>query len=192
MERMPYPQPESTEPQSEELLKQLQSVETRKFLINACRKKFNNLPEADIEDIIQTTFTKAAKAILKGGYRGESSLTTWLYRIAHNAAIDVIEAQKRFKKTADDFTLSTTDRTGQTAEDFAIETEEIITLQSNIKKLPPKYRTVIEMTIGGKKIIEIAKDLNINIDTIKSHIRRAKQLLRKMAYGKQNNKNIPE
>jgi RNA polymerase sigma factor (sigma-70 family) len=199
MERMLHPQPEATEPQPEELLKQLQSAETRKFLINACRKNFNNLPpETDIEDIIQTTLAKAAQAISKGKYRGEASLTTWLHQIVNNTTIDAIRKRKRFTQIIDKLSPSTPNRDGQTIEDIAIEKEEkenqdleINALRADIEKLPSGYRIIMELLMTGKRPIDIAKDFNINIATINTRIRKAKQLLLEMAYGKQN-KNIPE
>jgi RNA polymerase sigma factor (sigma-70 family) len=47
----------------------------------------------DADDITQTVFIKAWKSM--DGFRGESKLSTWLYRIAHNETISFLRSSKR-------------------------------------------------------------------------------------------------
>jgi DNA-directed RNA polymerase specialized sigma24 family protein len=121
-----------------------------------------------------------------------------LHQIVNNTTIDAIRKRKRFTQIIDKLSPSTPNRDGQTIEDIAIEKEEkenqdleINALRADIEKLPSGYRIIMELLMTGKRPIDIAKDFNINIATINTRIRKAKQLLLEMAYGKQN-KNIPE
>jgi len=59
--------------------------------------------EAEAEDVAQEAFVKASKAL--DGFRGDSSLSTWLYRIATNAAMDHLRksASRRIANVPDGF-----------------------------------------------------------------------------------------
>src|ERR1700744_5814331 len=54
----------------------------------------------DAEDIVQDTYIKASEKI--GGFRGESSLKTWLFTIASNLVKDNLRAQKRWVESVTD------------------------------------------------------------------------------------------
>jgi RNA polymerase sigma-70 factor (ECF subfamily) len=54
------------------------------------------LSHEDADDITQIVFIKAWKSI--DGFRGESKLSTWLYRIAHNESISFLRSTKRLMR----------------------------------------------------------------------------------------------
>lgn len=54
---------------------------------------------ADAEDVTQEVFIRAHKNLSK--FQGNAKFSTWLYRIAHNASIDLLRKRKR--READDF-----------------------------------------------------------------------------------------
>jgi RNA polymerase sigma-70 factor, ECF subfamily len=50
--------------------------------------------DSDAEDVVMDTYLKAWRAL--PGFSGRSSLRTWLYRIAHNCALDNLRARRHF------------------------------------------------------------------------------------------------
>src|SRR3954469_4796307 len=64
--------------------------------------------KGDAEDVAQTVMLKVSEGL--GGFRGEASLATWIYRVATNAALDRLrargpEAQDRPQQDEDDEAL---------------------------------------------------------------------------------------
>ena len=55
--------------------------------------------EAEAEDLTHEVFIKASKAL--DDFRGESSLSTWIYRIATNTALDRLRSPD-FKRSAEE------------------------------------------------------------------------------------------
>ncbi|MEO0733565.1 MAG: RNA polymerase sigma factor, partial [Bacteroidota bacterium] len=51
---------------------------------------------ADVDDVLQNTFVKVYRNV--AGFRGESKLSTWLYRIATNEALSWLRSQQRRRK----------------------------------------------------------------------------------------------
>lgn len=140
----------------------------------------------DIEDICLESFQKAFCQIRS--YNPEYKFSTWLYRIARNTAFDHISRKDREKNN-----LPTTSINEQIAEMNEIPAaahnpeDEIITQQeydkwlTNIEKLKEDYRVVARMNlIDNFGYKEIADELDIPINTVKTRIRRAKEQLLKM------------
>ncbi|MBQ0049860.1 MAG: sigma-70 family RNA polymerase sigma factor [Bacteroidales bacterium] len=86
-----------------ELIRQLHNEDTRRdafeCLVRAHQQKLYYMVRRivvvheDTDDVIQNTFVKAWQAIEH--FRGESSLLTWLYRIAAHEALDHLARQRR-------------------------------------------------------------------------------------------------
>jgi RNA polymerase sigma-70 factor (ECF subfamily) len=73
-------------PAFEELVREYQGRVYR-YLHRSCRN------QADAEELTQVTFVKAWEGI--GGYRGDASFRTWLFRIATNLCINRVTRRKR-------------------------------------------------------------------------------------------------
>ena len=143
----------------------------------------------DIEDIALESFQKAFSQI--GTYNDDYKFSTWLYRIARNTAFDHLNKHDREKNY-----MPTTSINEDTAELKELPAtmhnpeEDIITQQeydkwlTNIEKLKDDYKTVAKMNlIDNFGYKEIADELDIPINTVKTKIRRAKaQLLKMMDY----------
>jgi RNA polymerase sigma-70 factor (ECF subfamily) len=50
---------------------------------------------ADAEDVVQEAFIKAISELRRGAFRGDSSLSTWLYRVVTHVALDRLRHVKR-------------------------------------------------------------------------------------------------
>jgi RNA polymerase sigma factor (sigma-70 family) len=94
----------------------------------------------DADDVLQNAFIKAWRYIDK--FRGDSSLKTWLYRIATNEAITHINQKKRLA-TLDINDLTGADIAQNSTQSNPTDTESIEKkLQTAIQTLPDKQRAV--------------------------------------------------
>ena len=96
---------------------------------------------ADADDALQNTFIKVFRSIDK--FRGQSKLYTWLYRIATNEAITVLQ-QRRKRQTAD-FDDETGLENRLTADPHFNGDEAQIILYQAIETLPDKQREVFRL-----------------------------------------------
>ncbi len=123
---------------------------------------------ADAEDVTQDVFIKVYKHI--DSFRGESAVTTWIYRITVNACYDLLRKRRREQ------TISLEDCTELSTESRSL--KELI--ESMVARLPETYRSVFTLhDIQGLKHTEIAKVLGITVGTSKSLLHRARAQLRK-------------
>jgi len=136
----------------------------------------------DAEDICQETFDKAFRNI--GTYNPEWAFSTWLYKIAQNTAFDF------YRKRMSNISQTGNNSTGgyiesiESSEITRSPEEDLITQQTfeqlirAIKTLDIKYRKVAELRfIHDYAYEEIAKELGLPVNTIKTHINRARKLL---------------
>ena len=132
---------------------------------------------SDIDDAVQEAFIRIYKGIPSFG--GRSSLSTWIWSIARNHAVNV-----RAKERDDVISLEKTaeiasSRLGPEAE-LARRTaaEDIEWLLSNLEG---DYRQAIELRyLAGKKYREIAEMLDLPEGTVKTLIHRARIKMKKM------------
>jgi RNA polymerase sigma-70 factor (ECF subfamily) len=147
----------------------------------------------EASDLTQETFLRALRAI--SGFRGESDLKTWLYRIAIN------ESRNRFrwwKRRRRDTTVSLDETLGNTEssyqdiladscsspEEDALRREREAILQKALRDLPAIYREpVVLFDIEGLSYDEICKALDLNPGTLKSRLARGRQELKKRLAG---------
>ena len=143
----------------------------------------------DIEDICLESFQKAFSQI--STYNPEYKLSTWLYRIARNTAFDHLSKHDREKNyipttsiNEDIAELKELPATMHNPEEDIINQQEYDKWLNNIEKLKDDYRIVAKMNLienFGYK--EIADNLDLPINTVKTKLRRAKaQLLKMMDY----------
>jgi len=140
----------------------------------------------DALDLTQETFICAYRSIDR--FRHESSLTTWLYRIAINLCKKSYNKKKRQSSI---FAASMDDpETGQQMARLASEDESVTELVENdeessiirqeIFALPKKHRAVIILKyIQDLSYEETADILGCSIGTVKSRLSRAKEKLKK-------------
>ncbi|MEO8648303.1 MAG: sigma-70 family RNA polymerase sigma factor [Acidobacteriota bacterium] len=144
-------------------------------------------------DLTQETFLSAFKAIK--GFRGDSELKTWLYRIAVNQSRNRYRWWKRRqadKSISLDELSSPTDR--PMSEDVAdlkegpeaelLRRERHHELAAALNKLPEAFRiAVVLCDIEGMSYEEISRMLDVNLGTVKSRIARGRDELRRRLGG---------
>ena len=122
------------------------------------------------EDAVQETFIKAYRAL--PAYRGESSVKTWLMRIAINSCRDV-QRSGWWKHISRSVSL---DMLPEPAGDLS---EDAITLNLEISRLPGKLREVVLLYYyANMQITEIAQALGLAPSSVSGRLRRAKEKLR--------------
>jgi RNA polymerase sigma-70 factor (ECF subfamily) len=140
------------------------------------------------EDLAQDTFIKVLNHIDK--YRPEFKLSSWLFKIANNVAIDHLR-----RRQVDTVSMSGSPHAGSAVEveatsfDIAssdesaldeIESKELgSAIEKAIARLRPEYKSCILLRhVEGRSYEEIAATLDLPLGTVKTYIHRARQQLR--------------
>ena len=131
-------------------------------------------------EITQETFLAAWQGL--PAFRGDARFPTWLYRIAYNCSLKQLEMRKR------DLALQVAleaERTLGNANDEQRENAELdardrqLLVQEHLSHLPTKYRIVLILRhLQDMTYEEMAEILTIPIGTIKTHLFRARNLLK--------------
>ena len=137
--------------------------------------------EADAEDVTQSVMLKVNQGL--AGFRGDSSLSTWIYRIATNAAMDRLRVKPIRVVSEAELESSDVDvpPAAQTAsvESAAIREEMSACIGEFVARLPENYRAVMTLSeLEGFKNDEIANILGLSLATIKIRLHRARAKLR--------------
>jgi RNA polymerase sigma-70 factor (ECF subfamily) len=145
--------------------------------------------EHDAEDLTQAVFLKVSQALQD--FRGESTLATWIYRIATNTAADwrrspafrrpiawaPLEAagdRERLEGAAEE--------PGRLppADQVLVRREMNRCIRGVVDGLPAPYRDAVTLSdIEGLKNAEIAERLGVSVDTVKIRLHRGRGMLRK-------------
>jgi RNA polymerase sigma-70 factor (ECF subfamily) len=144
--------------------------------------------ESEAEDLTQETFVKVHQAL--ENFRDESQLSTWIYRIATNTALDKLRSPY-FQRTVQGSLSENLDESEITnkaictggekplVEQQLIREEMNDCIRGYIEKLPENYRTVLVLSEYEElKNNEIAEILGITLDIVKIRLYRARAKLR--------------
>jgi len=130
----------------------------------------------EVEDVIQEIFIKIYRNL--SGYRGDASLSTWIYRISRNEAINAVS---RFRLETEPLDESV-GRVGREArpDECLDRTEAKHRLEELLATLDERYRIAIELRyMGEKSYAEIAEIMEIPIGTVKTYLFRAKAAMKR-------------
>ena len=146
---------------------------------------------ADASDIVQEVFLKVFRNI--GKFRGNSSLKTWIYRIAVNEAYNhrrwfSRHLRREVALAADTDAPSYADSLadpGRTPYDLAADHETRALVGAALENLNPKFRAAVVLRdIEDLSYEEIAVVLEVSLGTVKSRILRGREALRKVLEGR--------
>ncbi len=141
----------------------------------------------DAEDVVQETFLRAWRGL--SGFRGESSLKTWLYSIALNrvrarrgtlARLRALFGAGEAGGDGPDFSLvdGLADG-GLSPEENAVRAEERRRLRKAIAALPEEFRiAVVLRDLEGLSYDEVASVLAVPVGTVRSRLARGRALLK--------------
>jgi len=171
-----------------EFIAQLSNPETRdeafrKFFKLYSKRLYANVKRLvanadDANDIMQDTFMKAYQNI--SNFRGESSMLTWLYRIATNETLNFLDKQSREPSMV----TSQGEVSGVEnvqADEYFDEEELRVRLENAIASLPAKQRIVFNMKYyDNMKYEEMSEILETSVGALKASYHHAVKKLRSM------------
>lgn len=146
-------------------------IRYQRHLFNIGMRLFKN--EDESYDFSQEVFIKTFNKI--NTFKGTAPFKFWLTRLAYNHGINMIHAKK------DEFALPEFDEpyVDKTPEDTHEQAEIKKVLLEEINKLPDKYKICLDMYFfSGLTYSEICKITGFPINTVKSHVLRAKRCLK--------------
>ena len=130
------------------------------------------------EDLTQEIFVKCYRALPSFSY--DSSIKTWLWRIAINHSKDYLKSWYAKNVEAKDGVLFVQVESSVSVEQEVIQKQEDNELVNAVMALPIKYREVIYLCYYEEQSMkEMADVLQINENTVKTRLRKGKQLLKK-------------
>ena len=124
------------------------------------------------EDMAQEAFLKAFR-LLKG-FRGDSSFSTWMYRVACNVCLTELTRDKRHTEISYPTGF---EHSVQVAP--AVPADEFSHVREAVARLPQRYAKVVTLYyLNELSYEEIAEATNTNIGTVRSRLHRGRRLLR--------------
>ena len=137
-------------------------------------------------DLAQEAFLKAWQNL--PSFQGESSFSTWLYRLTTNLCIDYLRRQKRRQEAAPAVSLDDEEAGWAEPADWnqdpyrkLEETERSRALARGLEQLPEhQRRPLVLRELSGLSYQEIAQALDLDLGTVKSRIARARLALGKI------------
>lgn len=145
--------------------------------------------EQDRQDALQEAFVSAFKGL--GKFRGQSSLGTWLHRIAVNCALMRVRSKKGSRERpiedflpqflADGHRANPGDAWAVTHDTAVLENETRAIVREAIDALPESYRVVLLLRdIEERSTEETAELLELSVANVKVRLHRARQALREL------------
>lgn len=159
--------------------------ETRVY--NLSYKMLGN--KQDAEDVLQDTFLNVVRSL--DSFKSRSSFSTWLYRVATNAALTKLRQRSRRDKSESEFLdevysikdaahaesrlVDWSDRPAQQL----LDDEAKRVMEEAIEELPEIYRVVFVLRdVQGLPATEVADVLDLSVPAVKSRLHRARLFLR--------------
>ncbi len=176
----------------EELVRTAQGGDTRAFdvLVERYQEKVYRLSykilrhEDDAAEALQDAFLSAFRGLKN--FKAESTFSTWLYRIATNAALmkyrkrrdGHVSLEQSQSGVEESEGLQIPDWSTQPVQDLLdAETREV--MEDSIQRLPEELRTVFVLRdIEGLSNAEVGEILNLTVAAVKSRLHRARIQLR--------------
>lgn len=139
----------------------------------------------EARDVAQETFFKAYRSLRT--FKPGAKFSTWIFAIAYHASCDRLSRRKRF--SSEELPERADSAAGPEAQAIAL--DEARRVRDAIETLPEKYRAVITLYhLQNRQYDEISRVLGIPIGTVKTHLFRAKEQLRRLL--NENAAGVPE
>jgi len=158
-------------------------AKNERMVYNAALRLLANEDEA--ECVLQETFLKVFQALPE--FKGQSALSTWIYRIATNFALMRLRSRKKetgnlydVESQISQSTLTAFNRSIGNNPLRAVMNKELQqAMEKEIAELPDKFRSVFVLKdIDGYSLKEISKMLNMSLAAVKTNLHRARLFLR--------------
>lgn len=134
----------------------------------------------DAAEAAQEAFFAAWRGLKN--FRGDSSFSTWIYRLASNACVDLLrrEGKRQAAVSLDDEELNLDLSSHLPSPQEEAERQELRErIEAGLQALPPEYRAALVLReIQQLRYDEIGQALGVDIGTVKSRINRGRKKLR--------------
>jgi RNA polymerase sigma-70 factor (ECF subfamily) len=126
----------------------------------------------DLEDVLQDVFIEAFRSI--GRFRGDSKLSTWLYRVCVNVALQRLRKRKRLSEVSDENVPEST--SNATPEGDLDAQRRLKAVYNILDRLSPKKRVVFILhEIEGREPKEIASIVGAPVLTVRTRLHYARK-----------------
>jgi RNA polymerase sigma-70 factor, ECF subfamily len=129
---------------------------------------------ADVEDAAQETLIAVSRGI--GTFAGRARFTTWLHRVATNAALEVLRRKTRGGTPTDELPEPGL-RPGELRRMSSMAATRV-DVENAMRLLPEPYQKVLRLREWDQRSYEeIAGELGLPVNTVRTHINRGRRLL---------------
>jgi RNA polymerase sigma-70 factor (ECF subfamily) len=129
----------------------------------------------DAEEVAQDVFVRIYRGLTK--FRGDSALSTWIYRLSVNASLTHLGRRKKRPTHACEDALATVPAPSRPERDPRMAAR----LEQALAQLPPGYRSVLVLhDIEGLSHEEVAEIVGCRVGTSKSQLHKARAKMREL------------
>jgi RNA polymerase sigma-70 factor (ECF subfamily) len=131
----------------------------------------------DVDDVVQMVYIKVYRGL--ASFRGDARLSTWIYQIARNEAINAVKKRRLDTTPIEDVPLAAD---GDESPDAAVRRSDVSRqLESAMQYLDENQRMALELRyMGERSYEEIAETMGVPLGTVKTYIHRGKTELRRI------------
>ncbi|MGD1945661.1 MAG: RNA polymerase sigma factor [Croceivirga sp.] len=128
----------------------------------------------EAEEVAQDTFIKVYKSLLQ--FKGDSKLSTWIYRITYNTCLDRLKKNKKdLNKLAIEDIQGYDIKSVDDALEGMVKSERAILVRKCIEKLPPKDAALMTLFyLEEKSLAELGEILTMSENSVKVGLFRAR------------------
>lgn len=160
--------------------------ENREVVLRVAHRFVKN--DSDAEDVVQDTFMNAFRKL--ESFKGDSALSSWLYRIAVNTSLMRLRKKRRRSEVSMEAMSGGGEETlmhheGTYAarplrgDEVVAQNELRAKIMEAVEELEPKYQSVfVAKEFEGMSLEEIGESMNLSVPAVKSRLHRARQHMR--------------
>jgi RNA polymerase sigma-70 factor (ECF subfamily) len=137
--------------------------------------------EGDRKDLYQEVMANIWKGL--GGFRGDSALSTWIYRVTVNSALAFISREKARKKKSAEYAAEAPLRHASTQE--SADQRDIDRLYRAIARLPLLDMIIMSLVVEDAGTKEISRATGLTEGNVRVRIHRAKKRLKELIEGEE-------
>lgn len=126
-----------------------------------------DITEEDLADVVQETFIGVLRSLKD--YRGDSSLTTWVLRIAHYKAVDALRRRQVMNKREEAIENMSSDEVSfvgaasADVEEDVVDEQDIALVRQALASLPPDQRQALTLRyVNGLRVDDVAATMNVS------------------------------
>ena len=152
-------------------------------IYSICRKLAGN--DSDADDATQEALLSIVRKI--SSFKGDSKFSTWAYRIATNACLDLIRKRNRRPRLSFSETTESSYSSERSRPSMEDQISDRLLIEEALHSLPDEFRIpLILRDQTGMSYKEVANVLSLPEGTVKSRIARARERLKVEIFGNQN------